>query len=100
MFFTSDLPPWFAKNEQLVFVEMDTEHLYRRFKTACRERGYNYTLRQIRPKALTDEAILAGAATNKGVHLTDAMRRRYVKKVLPVAVKNNLKRIKKRDEFS
>jgi len=72
-----------------------TEQLYRRFKDAARrvELGH-YTLRHIRPKALTDEAMLAGEATNKGAHKTQAMRERYVKKQIPVRVQNNLKRLR------
>lgn len=72
-----------------------TEQLYRRFKDAAKQVELGqYTLRHIRPKALTDEAVLAGQATNKGAHKTQAMRERYVKQQIPVRVQNNLKRIK------
>lgn len=74
-----------------------TERLYRYFKNAMDEAELSeegYTLRDLRPKALTDEAELAGSATNKGAHKTEKMRRHYVKKVLPMRVKNNLKRLK------
>ena len=53
-----------------------------------------YTLRDLRPKALTDEAEIAGCATNKGAHVTEHMRRHYVKRHLDVRVKNNLKRVR------
>lgn len=72
-----------------------TENLYRRFKDAARRVDLgHYTLRHIRPKALTDEATLAGEATNKGAHLTQAMRERYVKRKPPTRVQNNLKRLR------
>lgn len=74
-----------------------TERLYRYFKNAMNKAElakHGYTLRDLRPKALTDEAELAGSATNKGAHKTEKMRRHYVKKVLPMRVKNNLKRLK------
>lgn len=52
-----------------------------------------YTLRDIRPKALTDEAEAEGAPTNKGGHQTEQSRRHYVKRRLPAIVRNNLRRI-------
>lgn len=71
------------------------ERLYRVFKRACAVLELRYTLRDIRPKALTDEALLAGKATNKGAHITQAMRDHYVKIKPPVRITNNLKRIGK-----
>jgi hypothetical protein len=69
--------------------------LYRYFKDAADAfKLGHYQLRDIRPKALTDEAKIAGQATNKGAHKTQAMREHYVKITLPVRVQNNLKRIR------
>lgn len=54
-----------------------------------------YTVRDLRPKALTDEAENAGGApTNKGAHRTEQMRRHYVKKKIPIRVRNTLKPIR------
>lgn len=69
--------------------------LYRYFVDAMETAGLSgYTLRDIRPKALTDEAERAGEATNKGAHKTQAMRDLYVRKKLPVRVRNTLKRLR------
>jgi hypothetical protein len=69
--------------------------LYRYFKAAAKAvKLGGYTLRDIRPKAITDEAENAGQPTNKGAHRTEQMRRYYVKKHLPVRTKNTLKRLK------
>lgn len=71
------------------------ERLYRYFVDAMEKAHLSgYTLRDLRPKALTDEAEIAGCATNKGVHVTEHMRRHYVKKRLDVRIKNNLKRVR------
>ncbi len=70
------------------------ERLYRYFKKAAtRLKLKKYHLRHIRAKALTDEAVLAGQATNKGAHKTEGMRQLYVKKKIPVVVRNNIKRL-------
>ncbi|MGH1373571.1 MAG: hypothetical protein ACRBBW_16140 [Cellvibrionaceae bacterium] len=56
---------------------------------ACVECGYTttdhegktvalYQLRDLRKRGLTDEALKAGGATNKGIHDTEAMRNHYV----------------------
>lgn len=74
---------------------ISADRLYRYFKRAMKAAGVTgYALRDIRPKALTDEAVLAGESTNKGAHKTKRMRDHYVKVKLPVHVKNNLKRLK------
>ncbi len=49
-----------------------------------------YTLRDLRKKGLTDEARIAGKATNKGGHKTEAMREYYVVGGLPQRARNNL----------
>ena len=70
--------------------------LYRYVKKAMKAAGLTvYTLRDLRSKALTDEAQNTGAATNKGAHKTIQMRQYYVKKDIPVKVKSTLKRIGK-----
>lgn len=75
---------------------IDSGRLYRYFKRAMKDVGLSgYTLRDIRPKALTDEATLAGEATNKGAHKTQAMREHYVKIKPPIRVRNNLKSLRK-----
>lgn len=55
---------------------------YTYFKKAMTAAGLSgYTVRDLRPKALTDEAENAGGApTNKGAPHTEQMRRHYVKK--------------------
>lgn len=76
------------------------EHLYRRFIKSTNKAGletYGYTLRDLRPKALTDEAEKAGKKTNKGLH-SETMQAHYIKKVVPETVTNNLKRIRWDDE--
>ncbi len=71
------------------------KRLYIYFKKASKIlRFTKYHLRHLRAKALTDEVILAGSATNKGAHRTELMRQQYVKKKVPVVVQNNIKRIK------
>jgi len=71
------------------------KRLYIYFKKASKKLGYmKYHLRHLRAKALTDEAVLAGEATNKGAHRTESMRQRYVKKKVPMVVQNNIKRLK------
>lgn len=75
---------------------ISTENLYRYFKRAAAVANLDhYTLRDIRPKALTDEAELAGQPTNKGAHVTEQMRKHYVKRILPIRVSNNLKTLRK-----
>jgi len=72
------------------------EMLYRYLKKAMIAAQLpTYTLRDLRPKALTDEAANAGMPTNKGAHRTEQMRKHYVKKMIPVEVTNTLKRIKR-----
>ena len=47
------------------------------------------TLRDLRPKALTDEYVVAGDS-DKGGHKTEAMKRHYRRKRLPMRAKNRL----------
>lgn len=51
-----------------------------------------YTLRDIRPKGLTDEFLVAGDS-DKGGHKTEAMKQHYRRVRLPMRAKNNLRRI-------
>lgn len=77
------------------------ENFYRYFKNAARavDMGH-YRPQHIRPKAMTDEAMLAGKATDKGAHKTQAMREYYVVITPPKRIKNNLKRLRNYGEFS
>lgn len=62
---------------------IDRDWLSRTWKAAAIEAGHpEYTLRDIRPKALTDEA-LAGNTGNRGGHLTQQMRDHYQRIRLP-----------------
>jgi len=82
-------------NRKIACKPITAERLYRYFKVAMEKAELSgYTLRDLRPKALTDEAEIAGSPTNKGAHRTERMRQHYVKKRLPVRVKNNLKQIR------
>ncbi len=47
------------------------------------------TLRDLRPKALTDEFVVGGDS-DKGGHKTEAMKRHYRRKRLPMRAKNRL----------
>ncbi|VAW91785.1 hypothetical protein MNBD_GAMMA22-2815 [hydrothermal vent metagenome] len=42
---------------------------------------------------ISDEAVLAEQAINKGTHKTKGMRQLYVKKKIPIVVRNNIKRL-------
>jgi hypothetical protein len=75
---------------------LSVSYLSRRFAAAVvaagLERG-TYTLRDIRPKGLSDEFVVAGDS-NKGGHKTEAMKKHYRRIKLPMRAKNNLKRIR------
>jgi hypothetical protein len=86
-------------HRKLACKHITTYRLYRCFKRAMKESDLaaempNYTLRDIRPKALTQEAEIEGESTNKGAHKTKSMRDKYVRKAVPMRVKNKLKRLK------
>jgi hypothetical protein len=69
------------------------DYLSRRFAEAVTKAGFEagkYTLRDLRKTGLTDEAQLAGEATNKGGHKTEQMRQYYVVGSVPQRVRNNL----------
>ena len=53
----------------------------------------DYQLRDLRKRGLTDEALQAGKATDKGAHATEAMRNYYVLSKPPKRHGNTLKRI-------
>lgn len=53
----------------------------------------DYQLRDLRKRGLTDEALTAGKATDKGAHSTEAMRNYYVLTKPPMRHGNTLKRI-------
>lgn len=67
-------------------------YLSRKFAEASLAVGLagKYTPRDLRKKGLTDEARIAGKATNKGGHKTQAMREYYVVGGLPQRHKNKL----------
>ncbi len=69
------------------------DYLSRRFAEAVVVAGFEpgqYTLRDLRKTGLTDEAVIAGEATKKGGHKTEAMRQYYVVGSVPQRVHNNL----------
>lgn len=69
------------------------DYLSRRFAEAVMAAGFEpgrYTLRDLRKTGLTDEARIAGEATKKGGHKTEAMRQYYVVGSVPQRVDNNL----------
>jgi hypothetical protein len=75
---------------------VSVSYLSRQFKKA-REKAnklWDYTPRDLRKKGLTDEARIAGKATNKGGHKTQAMREYYVVGGIPQRHRNNLRVIR------
>ena len=71
-------------------------YLSRKFADAVIAAGLTkgkYTLRDIRPKGLTDEFLVAGDS-DKGGHKTEAMKQHYRRVRLPMRAKNNLRRIR------
>jgi len=69
------------------------DYLYRRFAEAVKAAGFApgaYTLRDLRKTGLTDEARIAGKATDKGGHKTEQMKQYYVVGGVPSRVRNNL----------
>ncbi|MCG8381797.1 MAG: hypothetical protein MJA28_06205 [Gammaproteobacteria bacterium] len=73
---------------------------------ACIECGYTaidhegktvalYQLRDLRKRGLTDEALNAGEATNKGIHSTEQMKNHYVLEEPPKRATNTLQPIKR-----
>lgn len=71
---------------------ISVDYLSRRFAEASARAGLagKYTPRDLRKKGLTDEARIAGKATNKGGHKTQLMREYYVVGGLPQRHKNQL----------
>jgi hypothetical protein len=68
-------------------------YIWRKFAAAIVKAGFApgaYTVRDLRKKGLTDEAHIAGKATNKGAHKTQAMREYYVVNGIPQRAQNNL----------
>lgn len=69
------------------------DYLSRRFAEAAVAAGFEagtYTLRDLRKTGLTDEARIAGKATDKGGHKTEQMKQYYVVGGVPQRVRNNL----------
>ncbi|AWN17137.1 hypothetical protein SALB1_2941 [Salinisphaera sp. LB1] len=71
-------------------------YISRRFTAAARAAGLDgYTLNDMRPKALTDEYLyLEGGDTDKGGHMTEAMKEHYRRVELPMRARSNLRAIK------
>jgi len=70
------------------------DYLSRRFAEACKGAGFPvgaYTLRDLRKTGLTNEALIAGKATDKGGHKTEQMKQYYVVGGVPQRARNNLK---------
>lgn len=71
------------------------DYIGKRWRRAAKAAGLaQYQLRDVRPKGLTDEAREAGAATDKGAHASEAMKRHYVRVALPKRVKSKIARIR------
>lgn len=71
------------------------KQLSRQFRAAAVAAGFPdgfYQLRDVRPKSLTDEWRV-DAGSNKGGHKTDEMRRHYMRVMLPVRERTNVRRI-------
>lgn len=69
------------------------DYLSRRFAEAVLHAGFPagaYTLRDLRKTGLTEEARIAGKATDKGGHKTEQMKEYYVVGGVPSRVRNNL----------
>jgi len=69
------------------------DYLSRRFAWAANRAGFaagGYTLRDLRKTGLTNEALLAGKATDKGGHKTEQMKQYYVVGGVPQRARNNL----------
>jgi hypothetical protein len=69
------------------------DYLSRRFAAAVVAAGFEagaYTLRDLRKTGLTDEARIAGKATDKGGHKTEQMKQYYVVGGVPQRARNNL----------
>lgn len=72
---------------------VSVDYLSRRLAEAVVAAGLGkgaYQLRDLRKKGLTDEARIAGKATNKGAHKTQAMREYYVVGGVPARHRNQL----------
>lgn len=84
----------FACSRKLAGQSITVAQLRDRFNDAKEAAGYaesGYTLKDLRPKGLTDEALLQGKATNKGGWKEgSSMPNRYVKLPVPVRTRNNL----------
>jgi hypothetical protein len=71
------------------------QQLSREFRAAAKAAGFPdgfYQLRDVRPKSLTDEWRV-DADSNKGGHKTEAMRRHYMRVLLPVRERTNVRKI-------
>ena len=79
----------------LIGKPVSVEYISRRFSAAVVKAGLekgSYTLRDLRPKGLTDEYLQAGDS-DKGGHKSEAMKRHYRRVKLPMRAKSNLQRI-------
>lgn len=83
--------------QRLIGRAVSTEYISRRFAAASVAAGFKpgqYPLRDLRPKGLTDEARIVGAATDKGGHPTEQMKRHDVRVSLPPKGRSQIRRIR------
>lgn len=87
----------YACSRRLAGKPITVAQLRDRFDGAKEKAGIaeQYTLRDFRPKGLTDEAMIEGKATNKGGWKEGSdMPQRYVKLPVPVRTRNNLRMLR------
>ncbi len=87
--------PLTATYRRMIAQPVAVEYISRRFTAAVTAAGFppgTYTLRDLRPKGLTDEYVIAGDS-DKGGHKTEAMKRHYRRIKLPMRARSNLHRI-------
>lgn len=75
---------WWKEAREIAKKEIDFKH--------------NYQLRDLRKKGLTDEALAAGKATNKGLHDSETMKNFYVIERPPKRAINTLTGIREQEE--
>ena len=84
-------------NRRHIGKPVSRDWLSRTWSVAREKAGFEqYQIRDLRKTALTDEAIIAGEATNKGGHQTEQMKRYYVVGKLPIRANNNLVVLRKK----
>ncbi|HKJ88024.1 MAG TPA: hypothetical protein VKA48_05910, partial [Gammaproteobacteria bacterium] len=82
----------YPKDSRQAGKRVRVDHLSRAFREAVEAAGIarnTYTLRDVRPKSLTDEWVAAGDS-DKGGHKTEQMKRYYRRIVLPMRARTNV----------